>query len=219
MPGFQKSLIKNIIFDLGGVLLNINPLLSLIEFEKASGIAKEELIGRFISERIFEKFDTGSLDPVQFAGELERIIGTKVSYAEVERIWNLLILDFPVSRVKLLKQLKRNYRVFLLSNTNVIHVEKYTREFYENNGFPMADLFDQVFYSCEIGIHKPDEGIYTYVLQNAALDPLETLFIDDSKANIEAAQKLGISGIHIHSGHEVTEYFENGILTVEVEEK
>ena len=212
MSVIPMSKIKNIIFDLGGVLLNINPLLSLLEFEKLSGIGKDDLLSKFISTRIFEKFDTGSINPAQFGRELCGIMNREVSDSEIERIWNMLILDFPRSSVELLQQLRKNYRVYLLSNTNVIHIQKYTREFYENNGFPMSNLFDQVFYSCEIGIHKPDEGIYTHVLEAANLVPSETLFFDDSLANIKAAQGLGISVIHIHDGHEVSEFFENGFL-------
>ena len=212
MQYVQKSKIKNIIFDLGGVLLNINPLLSLFEFEKLSGVSKDELLPRFISTRIFEKFDTGSINSAQFGRELSEIMSHEVSDPEIERIWNMLILDFPASRVELLQQLRKNYSVYLLSNTNVIHIRKYTGEFYANYGFQMADLFDKVFYSCDIGLHKPDEGIYTYVLKAANLVPSETLFIDDSIANIKAAERLGISVIHIHDGHEVTEYFENGFL-------
>ena len=192
--------------------MNINPLLSLLEFEKLSGIDKDDLLSKFISTRIFEKFETGSINTAQFGRELSEIMNHEVSDSEIERIWNMLILDFPLSRVELLQQLRKNYSVYLLSNTNVIHIRKFTRELYENYGFLMADLFDKVFYSCDIGIHKPDEGIYTYVLTAADLVPSETLFIDDSIANIKAAERLGISVIHIHDGHEVTEFFENGIL-------
>ena len=212
MIEIEKSKIRNIIFDLGGVLLNINPLLSLIELEKISGINKDELISRFVSEHIFEKFDTGSLTPSQFRIELCRIINRNVSDAEIDRAWNILLLDFPLPRLELLQQLRKNYHVFLLSNTNSIHFDHYTSEFFENNGFPMADLFDRLFLSYEIGIHKPDAGIYTFVLKTAQIDASETVFIDDSLANIKAAEDLGIAGIHIHDGHDVVEFFENGIL-------
>ena len=192
--------------------MNINPLLALLEFEKLSGIDKDDLLSKFISTRIFEKFETGSINTAQFGRELSEIMNHEVSDSEIERIWNMLILDFPPSRVELLQRLRKNYSIYLLSNTNVIHIRKFTRELYANYGFEMADLFDKVFYSCDIGIHKPDEGIYTYVLKAADLVPSETLFIDDSIANIKAAERLGISVIHIHDGHEVTEYFENGFL-------
>ena len=212
MIEIQKSGIRNIIFDLGGVLLNINPLLSLAELEQMSGIGKEQLISRFVSEHIFEKFDTGSLNPAQFRSELCRIINTNVSDAEIDKAWNKLLLDFPSPRVEMLQQLRKNYRVFLLSNTNSIHFEYYTRDFYEKYGYQMTSLFDKLFLSYEIGIHKPDEGIYAFVLQNAALDPSQTVFIDDSLTNIKAAEQLGIAGIHIHDGYDVVDFFENGIL-------
>jgi epoxide hydrolase-like predicted phosphatase len=214
MPGIKASKIKNIIFDLGGVLLNINPLLSLIELEKTSGISKEELLVKLTSEEIFKKFETGSLNPAQFRSDLCRIMKTKVSDSEIDRIWNKLILDIPLHRVKLLQELRENYRVFLLSNTNSIHFDHYTREFYEAFGINLVDLFDQVFVSHEIGIHKPEAGIYTYVLENAEIAASETVFIDDSLANIQAAELLGIRGIHIN-GKDVTSYFENGILREE----
>lgn len=212
MPGITASKIKNIIFDLGGVLLNINPLLSLIELEKISGISQEELIVKFDSEQIFRKFETGSLNSAQFRSELCRIINTSVRDSEIDRIWNKLILDIPLHRVNLLKELRKNYKVYMLSNTNSIHFDHYTRELAETFGINLVDLFDHVYVSHEIGIHKPDAGIYTYVLENANLDASETVFIDDSLANIKAAELLGIAGIHIASGRDVTSFFENGIL-------
>ncbi|MFA5973676.1 MAG: HAD family phosphatase [Lentimicrobiaceae bacterium] len=212
MPVIQSSKIKNLIFDLGGVLLNINPLLSLLELEKISGISKDELIVKFVSEKIFEKFDTGSLNPAQFRSKLCQILNCSVSDSEIDRTWNELLLDFPLPRVELLQQLRKNYRVFLLSNTNSIHFDHYTHEFYEKYGIRMADLFDKLFLSYEIGIHKPDAGIYTYVLQHAHINPSESVFIDDSLPNIEAAFRQGITGIHIQTGDDVTHFFENGFL-------
>lgn len=211
MPTIKASEIKNIIFDLGGVLLNINPLLSLMEFERVSGIDQKELTKRLVNEQIFQKFDTGSISPAQFRSELCRIMNINVSDPEIDRAWNILIQDFPSPRMQLLQQLRKNYRVYLLSNTNSIHFEHYTREFYEKYGIPMVDLFDRVFVSHEIGIHKPDAGVYIYVLTNAAINASETLLIDDTLINIEAAALQGIRGIHIN-GRDVTSYFENGIL-------
>jgi len=177
-----------------------------------SGIDQKELTKRFLSEHIFEKFDTGSLNPAQFRSELCRIMNTEVSDSEIDRIWNKLILDIPPQRVELLKELRKNYRVFLLSNTNSIHFEHYTREFNETFGINLADLFDRVFVSHEIGIHKPDAGIYIHVLENAHINASESIFIDDSLANIEAAALLGIAGIHITNGQDVTSFFDKGVL-------
>jgi len=212
MPGINTSETRNIIFDLGGVLLNINPLLSLNEFAVISGIAQEELKIRLANERVFEKFDTGSISPDEFRSDLCRIMGKKVTDAEIDHAWNMLLLDFPLHRVQLLQQLRKNYRVYLLSNTNSIHFIQYTAEFYEKYGIQMTDLFDRLFVSYEIGMHKPDEGIYTYVLKVEGLNPTECVFIDDSLPNIEAAAKLGIAGIHITGEQDVTDFFESGKL-------
>jgi len=211
MSQIQSSKIRNIIFDLGGVLLNINPLLSMSEFIKISGLDQKELTKRLLSENIFKKFETGRLNDTQFRSELCRIMNIKASDSEIDRAWNILLLDFPQPRVELLKLLRKNYRVYLLSNTNSIHFEHYTREFYEKYGISMIDLFERVFVSHEIGIHKPDAGIYTHVLTNAEINASETLLIDDTIINIEAAALQGIKGIHIN-GMDVTSYFENGIL-------
>jgi putative hydrolase of the HAD superfamily len=215
MPGFQASVIKNIIFDLGGVLLNINPLLSLNEFANLSGMDAGVLRNRLANEKIFEKFDTGSLSPEKFRSELCRIMNCSLPDSEIDRAWNILLLDFPLQRVQLLQQLNKNYRVFLLSNTNIIHYQYYTREFYEKYNFPMTDLFDTLFLSYEIGIHKPDAGIYKYVIKNGGLEPSESIFIDDSLINIEAAELQGIKSIHILY-NEVNSYFESGYLKTDL---
>jgi len=212
MPGIKTTEIRNIIFDLGGVLLNINPLLSLNEFAIQSGIPQEELKIRLANERVFEKFDTGSISPEEFRNALCGIMGKKVNDAEIDRAWNLLLLDFPPHRVQLLQLLRKNYRIYLLSNTNSIHFRHYTKEFYEKHALQMTDLFDTLYLSYEIGLHKPDAGIYTYVLQNAGLNPSECIFIDDSLVNVKAAAKPGIAGIHITSELDVTDFFEFGKL-------
>jgi len=213
MPLHKSPETRNIIFDLGGVLLNINPLLSLNEFASISGTNHSELRRRLADEHIFEKFDTGQLDPSEFRSELCRIMNRKVNDKEIDRAWNILLLDFPLHRVQMLQQLKTNYRLFLLSNTNIIHFRHYTREFYNTYGIQMHDLFEKMFLSYEIGIHKPDAGIYSYVLRDAGLDPSECLFIDDSLPNINAAAMQGIAGIHI-TDHDVTWYFDNGKIRI-----
>jgi glucose-1-phosphatase len=176
MPVINPSKIKKLIFDLGGVLLNINPLLSLIELEKVSGIAQKELIAKLTEAHLFEKFDTGSLTEGEFRCELCRILGKKEKDSEIDRIWNALLLDFPRQRVELLQKLRKNYSVYLLSNTNSIHFKEYSRAFHESYKINFFDLFDRLFLSHEIGIHKPDAGIYTYVLQQAGLDASECVF-------------------------------------------
>jgi glucose-1-phosphatase len=213
MPVFNTSKIKNIIFDLGGVLLNINPLLSLEEISKSSGLDKQTLINRFTESGIFEKFDTGQYNPDQFRCELCRLISKNVTDSEIDRMWNALLLDFPPQRLKMIQELKKNYRVYLLSNTNSIHFLHYTKVFNERYNLNMPDLFDRLFLSYELGMHKPDMEIYCKVLELAGLDASECLFVDDSLPNIEAARQQGIACIHISGDHDVTHYFPDGLIS------
>jgi putative hydrolase of the HAD superfamily len=206
----QTTEIKNIIFDLGGVLLNINPLLSLNEFAALSSNTPEELYKRLESEKIFEKFETGSINSDEFHAELCRIMKKTVDAVEINRAWNLMLMDFPIHRVTLLQQLKNNYRVYLLSNTNSIHYKHFTTEFYNAYRFHLNSLFDELFLSYEIGKHKPDPAIFKIVLENGGFDASECLFIDDSLLNVKAAEQFGIRCINITKDRDVTQYFENG---------
>lgn len=212
MPVNKRPEIRNIIFDLGGVLLNINPLLSLNEFARIGNTTPETLRKRLTEEHIFDKFDTGNLNNEQFRAEICRILNAKVSDDEIDRAWNILLLDFPAERVQLLKELGENYNVFLLSNTNGIHFRHFTSQFFVKHGIPMASLFQKLFLSHEIGIHKPDSGIYSFVLKQAGLTPEECVFYDDSLPNVEAAIKQGIRAVQITAEHDVLYYFEKGIL-------
>ena len=211
MEEIYASKIKNIIFDLGGVLLNINPILSLMEFGKISGIDTKELESKLLNENVFQKLETGSLNPQQFRQALCRIMNFTMGDDEIDRAWNMLLLDFPVNRVALLKEIQKNYRVFLLSNTNILHYWHYTNCFHEQYEIQMSDLFEKMFLSYEIGLHKPDPAIYKFVLDHANIHNAETVFIDDSLQNILAAQQMGIGGIHIQNS-DVVDYFEEGYL-------
>lgn len=212
MKPIKASEIKNIIFDLGGVLLNINPLLSLIEFSKLSGVATEVLQMKLAGAGIFEKYDTGSISSADFRAELCHIMDKKVPDEVVDNAWNVLLLDFPAERMEMLKKISENYSVYLLSNTNSIHFDKYTTDFRKNYGIEMSSLFDKLFLSYEMGMHKPDEEIYRKVNESENLTASECLFIDDSLANANAAIAAGLQAIHHAPGNEVTQYFNEGFL-------
>lgn len=205
--------IRNIIFDLGGVLLNINPLLSLAALEQLSGINRDPLLNKLVASRIFQKIDTGILSPEKFRKEMGRILGVKLSDEKIDFAWNALLLDFPARRIEMLEKLKQNYRIFLLSNTNYIHYQHYTKIFELEFGYPFPDLFEKLYLSFELGMHKPDQPVYEHVLRTSELKAEQTLFIDDSLANIEAAMFLNIRCIHIQNGTDVTSCFKDGYLS------
>ncbi|MDD3686379.1 MAG: HAD family phosphatase [Bacteroidales bacterium] len=186
-------MIKNIIFDLGNVILNIDTKLSEKAFAKHGLNNFGELYTLAAQSEIFDRLEVGSISPSDFYSEFRHLTKSNLSDEIIRNCWNALILDYPPARIKLLADLKQKYRTFLLSNTNRIHYEFYNPLINEQFGFDgLESFFEKAYFSHEIGMKKPDPKIFEFVLENSNLIPAETLFIDDNKANIEAASALGI---------------------------
>jgi putative hydrolase of the HAD superfamily len=188
--------IKNIIFDLGNVILNIDTKLSEIEFAKHGLSNFGELYTLASQSEIFDRLEIGAMSPDDFYCEFRTITKSNLSDEVIRNCWNALILDFPPKRIELLKSLKSQYRTFILSNTNQIHYDFYTnllKEQFQING--LEALVEKAYFSHEIGLKKPFRHIYDFIISKSDLNPNETLFIDDNKDNILAAEKLGIKTI------------------------
>jgi putative hydrolase of the HAD superfamily len=205
--------VKNIIFDLGGVLLNIDFDRAAEAFRQAGLNDFEQLYSRAVQSDLFDRLERGKITPEAFRKELCQLAGIKLSDAVIDRCWNALLLDFPPARLQLLQELRENYRLFLLSNTNIIHAEAYNddlRKHHNING--LEALFDKLYYSHDIGLRKPAKESFLHVLNDQKIQAGETLFIDDSLPNIEAARALGMQTLHIdlEAGDDVCNFFENG---------
>ena len=111
---------------------------------------------------------------------------------DIDTAWNAMLLDFPHHRIEKLQELARNYRLFLFSNTNSIHHAAFHQRFYEQFGFELDSLFEKAYYSHLIGYRKPDVEAFHFVINDSRVDPAETLFIDDTQPNIDAAKKTGL---------------------------
>lgn len=190
--------IKNIIFDLGGVILNIDYKRPQVEFEKL-GIKN---VGEFYSKKnqvdLFDKLETGQLTEKEFVQQIKQKAGIDIPYDEIIRAWNSIILDFPLRRLQILQQLQLHYNIYLLSNTNEIHEKAFNDVLRQTCGYPsLAVFFDKVYLSHRVGLRKPDPAIFQLVLDQNKLIPAETLFIDDSPQHIESAKQLGIRTIHL----------------------
>lgn len=209
--------IKNIIFDLGGVLLNIDPLLTLRVFTELGVKDMQKVHETLMRNKLYHRFDSGKCSLDEFREEIITTCGIPLTYAEVDLAWNTLLLDFPASRVKMMHDIRQNYRLYLLSNTNPIHYKSYTETFAANYGEEMPDLFDQLFLSYHLGSHKPELTAYTCALEEGGLDPAETLFIDDLLENAIAATKTGMTAYHLNKGMEVTSLFINKKLRMDAE--
>lgn len=194
------SAIRNIIFDLGGVILNINTQLTLDALKRLGWkIASEENIISEIRD-VFVELEKGLIPTPYFRDYVRRLTGSAADDEEIDNAWAAMILDIPSDWVNYLQKLRSRYRLFLLSNTNEIHIAKFHREFEQYYGYPFSSLFERVHYSCTMGKRKPDPAIFLQVLEENRLIASETLFIDDVEQNVKSAESVGMKGLYIQPG-------------------
>jgi len=208
----HNSNIKNIIFDLGGVIIDIDPQAIVNQMNKMGFSNLEKLYKPEFME-IVDRFEKGIVKASTFRKEVKDYLEINVNDVVFDEIWNSMLFDIPERRINLVKQLKQNYHVFLLSNSNEIHYDMYVRDMQLRYGYREFDsLFDKAFFSFALHLTKPDENIFRYVLDSENLNPDETLFIDDLEKNRAAARKLGIHTVDVETGSRIVDLFENGIL-------
>lgn len=189
--------IKNIIFDLGGVILNIDLKKTELAFA-ALGIGNfNQYYTLQTASPLFENLEKGKIAPETFYDEFRQLIQMPLSNEEIQHAWNALLLEFTPERIDLIKQLKQHYNLYLLSNTNQIHYNYFAKAYTQQVGGAFDELFIKAYYSFQLGLRKPGKEIYEKVLQNENLVAAETVFIDDSEANIEGAKLTGMQAIHV----------------------
>jgi glucose-1-phosphatase len=193
--------IKNIIFDLGGVLINLDYGATREAFIRLGFTDFDNVYSQAQQNGLFDALDKGTLSPAEFRDKIRTYIDRSVTDKEIDDAWNAMLLDVPAERLELLKRLKEKYRLFLLSNTNTIHVERFSAELQRVHGTPdFTPYFEKWYYSCNIGMRKPDAEIFLHVLNENNLRAEETVFIDDSVQHIVAAQALGIRTVFLEKG-------------------
>ncbi len=189
---------KNIIFDLGGVVLDIDYNLTIEAF-RSLGIANAEVLySKAQQNTLFDDLEKGNITEKEFFDGMRRISGKQLSDEQIRMAWNALLIGLPRENVQLLQELKKTHRIFLLSNTNSIHEKGYRElvtRLYET--FILDELFEKSYLSHHIHMRKPDPEIFEYVLHDAGLKAEETLFIDDSPQHVAAAKKLNIHAHHL----------------------
>jgi HAD superfamily hydrolase (TIGR01509 family) len=196
----SRLTIRNIIFDLGGVILNIDPQLTVDGFRNLGWHRFYEEGSRSVVKELFYNLEKGNSSPGMFRDYIRHMVDHQLNDYEIDIAWSAMILDIPPENIRYLEQLKNHYRLFLLSNTNEIHRIKIHRNFEAVFGYSFYELFERNFYSHEMGMRKPDPQIFIQALTEAYLIPEETLFIDDMKENTDAAKRLGIKVLHIQPG-------------------
>jgi putative hydrolase of the HAD superfamily len=189
---------KNIIFDLGAVIINITPETVVDAFRSAYQGDFETKYAQLVSSGIFEAYEIEKVNSAKFLATIFEALEGQISTQDIEAIWNKMLLDIPTRRIEILQQQKALKNTFLCSNTNEIHIDvinQYIKDEFNING--LDPLFHQVYLSYKLGIRKPNPEIFELILDQHQLIPSETLFIDDSAEHIATANKLGIQTIHL----------------------
>lgn len=211
-----NSDIKNIIFDLGGVIIDIDAQAVVNQMNKM-GFSNVEKLGEPAFLEIIKRFEKGIIKASTFRKEVQDYLEIGMTDAVFDEIWNSMLFDIPERRINLVKQLKQNYHVFLLSNTNEIHYDMFVRDLQLRYGYREFDsLFDKAFFSFDLHLAKPDPDIFRHVIDLYDMKPEETLFIDDLEENRVAARQLGMRTVEVETGSRIVDLFENGLLKDDV---
>jgi putative hydrolase of the HAD superfamily len=190
--------IKNIIFDLGGIFLEIHYQKTKDAFTNLGITDFDALFTQHHANHLFEDLEMGKISETEFYERFRHDGKVNFTDAEIKEAWNAMLGDFPLERIEWLKIIKQKYNVFLFSNTNQIHYNAFMAIYASNTGkADFNDHFIKAYYSQYLGLRKPYANSFLAILEEQNLKAEETLFIDDTIKNIEAADALGIKTIHL----------------------
>ena len=195
-----------IIFDFGGVILDIDPDLSRRRFAEMLGI---ENARKLETEQLPQLYETGSISRSEFVARINKIAGTQLLDSEILAAWNAMLLNYKPARIEWIKRLHKTHRLLLLSNTNDAHFEYFHNKLIAEYGVTFYQLFDHVYLSHEMGLLKPSHEIYEAVIAEQKLDLQRTLFIEDTARNVAGAQEVGLQTLLIPRNGEFYEFFED----------
>jgi len=201
----EANMIKNIIFDLGGVITDIGTNFSKAAFEELGAHEVEEVFVEVQRQGIAELYETGKIATSDLRMRAKRMMEIEhVTDAEFDNAWNSIVIALPKERLEFVKQLKTKYRTYLLSNINELNYEQNFVICYRDTGMPnFSEIFHKEYYSHLVGLKKPNPEIFKLVLRENNLQPHETLFVDDTLENILSARTLGIKTHHINAQQDI----------------
>lgn len=189
-------MLKNIIFDLGGIIVGLNPKQSIAAFREIGASDVASYIEDHRTEDLFLDIEVGRKTTAEFCNEVRTIAQCQATDAQIEAAWNSLIKPMPLHKVQMLEQLSTHYQLFLLSNTNEMHWNHCQRLCQEAAGRRLDSYFKRCFLSYEMGMAKPSHEIFAQVVAQAGIVASETLFVDDTKVNCQAAEAVGLHSLH-----------------------
>jgi glucose-1-phosphatase len=199
--------IKNLIFDLGNVIIDLDVERTFAQLRHYLGADYEHALKNVFDKDIFVEYEIGNLSETEFLHRLRAVADFPVGIGQLRDAWNAMLLDIPFKRLEMLERLKQKYQVFLLSNTNESHlyyVHGYLKTIYGIENFEDR-FFHRPYYSHLLGLRKPNQDIYEFVLKDAHLKASETMFFDDMLVNVKSAQSVGIQAVLHPAGTEIVD--------------
>ena len=193
-----------IIFDFGGVILDINPDLSRHKFAVMLG---EGNARRLEEEQVPQQYESGRMTRDEFIAKINQIGGTNYSEEEILNAWNAMLLSYQSPRIEWIKRLRKTHKLLMLSNTNESHFEYFHNKLIAEYGVTFYQLFDHVYLSHEMGLLKPSLEIFQKVIEEQRINPTRTLFIEDTQRNADAARKVGLQTLLIPRNGNFYEFF------------
>ncbi len=200
----QPVQIKNILFDLGGVILDIDVSATQQKFYELGLPATLIQYPENMLTDLFFKYETGMIGTAAYRDEVRRISGLEIPDRKINEAWNAMLVGIPEERTTLIGRLKERYKLYMLSNTCPLHVPVFEKMYLDASGLPIQEVFEGLYYSFRIGYHKPDLEAWKFVIRDTRIRPEETLYLDDNIHNVKASQELGFQAIHIHERTSLT---------------
>lgn len=188
----KKNAITTLIFDFGGVIINLDLPECIKNLKKLGAENIETYLSNYGQKDFFLKFEKGEIGIPEFRNEIRKLSNEHVTDNDIDNAWCSFLCDIPVHRLELLEELRKKFKLLLLSNSNPLHIEVSTKNALHGTGISIRDYFDACYFSYEMGLAKPDPAIYKALLTDADVTAEECLFLDDGPKNIEIAQTLGI---------------------------
>lgn len=194
---------------MGGVIINLNTQNTVQAFNRLSSVPFESIYTTKKQSDLFDQFDKGTISDFDFFTRLRTTLRYNGPDEQLLVAWNAMLLGVPENRLDVLISAKQNYSTYLLSNTNETHITAFERDLYETHGVKnFEDYFDKVYYSCRMGMRKPDKEIFEKVLTENELNPSETVFIDDSPQHVKGAGECGINAYLLQPHMEIGDLLE-----------
>lgn len=189
----QQTPIHHLIFDLGGLFIDVYMDRFATGLQKLVGKDVLPTLEQLQKDKFFDAYETGHIHTVQFLDTLATSFGRHFSHEQYAACWNAILGRVKLDQLELIQPLRNRCDVVLLSNTNSLHVEALEAEFEKSHpGEKLSTFFDRIYYSQQMGLRKPEPQVFAHVVEQGAFNPAHTLFIDDSEGNLRGAQAMGL---------------------------